>query len=357
MEKTLYKWLLLPLLCCLVAVVQGCSNDVASPEEEQTSSDGGTYITLTARGIVTSLENGGDFEQYVKSLRIIGFDASGTLVCNQLFKAKDEENAKVWTSSNDKITIRETLGNATGTCTFYFIANEEGHTQAGTTSSLTDALKANDLTAGTLDAMGVAFAADEITKNTDTPIIMTKRQQAVIMAGQTTSISVDLVRALAKATLNLKRGEGNETAYTVGTIRIEDCTKIPSSYPLMEEGSTYTVPENHKLSTATINLKGTQGATVADDIYNSDPIYLPQLTLTNADDAVNVTGQITPTGQTAQTFTEPVGDPDNNFSIARNTSYTTNITYLYQKAPQTFSLGFEVIAWDTDKDVTVPPFN
>lgn len=360
-KKHIYQYLLLPLLACLMAGTAGCSSD-ASEGEVQSSPDGNTHITFTTRGIVTEnpVENGAitdydAFDSYIQSLRIIGF-CNGEVKYNQLFKATESGDAKAWTLVNDdnEIDITDILSSpVNGVYTFYFIANEEGHTVAGSADNLADKLMASDLTPSVLDGMGINFTADEITGGT--PLIMTQKQSFLIRVGQTNSITnVELVRALAKAQLEIRKEEANTNDYgnVSASITQTELGKIHSSYALMAE-STYSGSEALKNITTGIFI-GENGNLPTENgyiyFYESNPIYLPEKNLEEAANAINITTSITNGSSTPYDF--PIGDPNKNFSIERNTEYTTIVTFL---TLYDFSFNCMTISWG-EKTMEVPPF-
>ena len=80
-KQYIYHWLFFPLLVLLLASgVASCSNDPAM-EEEKTS--GKTTLSITVRGVTQEPEKDG-YDEYIKTLRLIVFDASG-LVCNEFY--------------------------------------------------------------------------------------------------------------------------------------------------------------------------------------------------------------------------------------------------------------------------------
>lgn len=363
-KKYIRQYLLLPLLACLMAGAAGCSSD-ASEGEVQSSSDGNTHITFTTRGIVTEnpVENDGAiadydaFDSYIQSLRIIGF-CNGEVKYNQLFKATESEDAKAWTLVNDdnEIDITDILSSpVNGVYTFYFIANEEGHTIAGSTDNLADKLMPSNLklTPSVLDGMGINFTVDEITGGT--PLVMTQRQSFLIRLGQKNSITnVELVRALAKAQLEIRKEEANTNDYgnVSASITQTEQRKIHSSYALMAE-STYSGSEPLRNITTDISIGGNGNLLTENGyiyFYESNPIYLPEKNLEEAANAINITTSITNGSSTPYDF--PIGDPNKNFSIERNTEYTTTVTFL---TLYDFTFNCMTISWG-EKTMEVPPF-
>lgn len=196
-ENKIYRRLLAPVLACLVLALAGCSQD-ATEAEVPSSPTGGTYLTIVTRGINTTDDT--QYEDYVKTLRVIAFKG-GTLALNELLEGDDIPETS-GTEDEVKLTGVEKLkvGNGGGAYTFYFIANEEGHTtteKANLSQVLAEITSENDL-----NNIEVNFA------DKDTPMLMSTHQTEYIEEGVDKSITIKLVRTVAKINLNVI----NETA-------------------------------------------------------------------------------------------------------------------------------------------------
>ena len=120
-KQSIYYWFFFPLLALLSAgSLTSCIYDSVL-EEEDTS--GKSTLSITMRGITTTdpSTSGGSYDDYVKTLRVIGFDASGSVVCNELHEGTD------FAIINDALNITQTMEDTFqgGVCDFYFIANED----------------------------------------------------------------------------------------------------------------------------------------------------------------------------------------------------------------------------------------
>ena len=325
MNKKIYNWLLLPVWLCLLAGMAGCSSEVVEDEGSLPSPDGGTYLNITARGVVIDTPaNADDFEDYIQSIRVIGFNANNAIICNTLFKAEESGNTKQWTSADDdKITISNLLeeDTAVGTCTFYFIANEEGH-------NLTGQLTASTLTPSTLKTIPVTFTATEAQWKVSTPILMTGEIDCTIIPGKTVTMHVDLTRALAKA--------------VIGGVTKSDVSVTPYSYRL-----TLFVPSSYTLFPSE-NLPSTTDGSVNIEWAGSDtnlaPCYFPE------GSGIAVTDLSITADKTYSTLASSgaLGD------VSRNHEFTINLRL--EEDPVQIGLAFEVQQW-VGKDVIIPPFN
>lgn len=354
-ENKIYRRLLAPVLACLVLALAGCSQD-ATEAEAPSSPTGGTYLTIVTRGIVTGTEDQGNYEDYVGSLRVIAFKNGEVALNKKLTDLPNEEG----TQPDTKVDLTEEgerlqIGTGGGAYTFYFIANEEGHTTDNT--DLSEALSADGITAETLESMQVAFTQDEI-KAPSTSIskymLMSTKMTVYIKEGVDQSIEIELVRALAKAQLVLRKAEDNNETYNP-TVKIASTEQIPNSYYLMS---------GHEASTSCLSLTGdvslNGNGTVFDtnaasdlDFYVSETIYLPERLATGLDDALKYTITID-----NKDYTAPVAngeDPDEiDYDITRNYAYTTIGTYNpLTEVMSDFNLL--VVPWD-EKVIDVPPF-
>lgn len=354
-ENKIYRRLLAPVLACLVLALAGCSQDATEPEAPS-SPTGGTYLTIVTRGITTT--DSDLYEDYVGSLRVMAFKNGEVALNKKLTDLPNEEG----TQPDTEVDLRDEgerlqIGTGGGSYTFYFIANEEGHSTADGTELVT-ALEANNITAETLESMQVAFTQDEI-KAPSTPIskymLMSTKMTVYIEEGVDKSIEIELVRALAKAQLVLRKAEDNNETYNP-TVKIASTEQIPNSYYLMS---------GHEASTSYLNLTGdvslNGNGTVFDtdaasdlDFYVSETIYLPERSATVLDNALKYTITID-----NKDYTAPVAngeDPDEiDYDITRNYAYTTIGTYdPLTEVVSTFDVV--VVSWDEKEEITVPPF-
>ena len=138
---------------------------------------GKSTLSITMRGITTTdpSTSGGSYDDYVKTLRVIGFDASGSVVCNQLFDYVDNNGIPNFeVTESDEVNITQTLEDAFqgGVCDFYFIANEEGYTVYESQDGLSKFLEGENLTKDALDKCVIATPTGIATLGSS-PILMT----------------------------------------------------------------------------------------------------------------------------------------------------------------------------------------
>lgn len=121
----IYSWMFFPLLAILLA--SGATSCINDPTMEEEDMAGKTTLSVTVRGVTNNPGEDG-YDEYIQTLRIIVFDASGK-VYNQFYNQKDIESWKITGSGpNSSYEITQVLENFLGgSSNFYFIANEEGY--------------------------------------------------------------------------------------------------------------------------------------------------------------------------------------------------------------------------------------
>lgn len=358
-NKTKYSWLLTPILACLMLTQVSCSNDIAENTSETVP--GGTYLTIVTRGIVTGDEDKDNYEDYVGSLRVIAFK-NGQVVWNQKITDLPQENES---DTEVDLTDKILLSSGGGAYTFYFIANEEGHSVVDG-GDLSAALSEGTITATSqLEDMQVQFTEAEIEAPTiddnTTYMLMSTKRTVSLKEGDNEVITIYLDRALAKAQLALKDEEGNISGYTVDA-KIAKDQKIPNSYYLMSGKTTpitsYFILSNDialsdkgEVFDEKLNEEGTY-------FYVSKPVYLPERYLADNDniEANALKYSIIIDGNN---YTAPIADgkdaPKIDYKIIRNNAYTTIGTY-DPASEVTVSFDWHVVNY-TSITVNVPSFN
>lgn len=322
-ENKIYRRLLAPVLACLVLALAGCSQD-ATEAEAPSSPTGGTYLTIVTRGINTTTPT--EYEDYVKTLRVIAFKG-GTLALNELLGVDDIPETS-GTEDEVKLTGVEKLkvGNGGGAYTFYFIANEEGHTTTENTN-LSQVL--GGITSETdLNNIKVNFA------DQNTPMLMSTHQTEYIEEGVDKSITIELVRSVAKINLNVI----NETA--------QEQTLSNIAFSNMNVQTTSLIEGSELPSDGTFFAPYTTGITVAPNGTTENHIaYIFESSLTG--DNNYVMSLEWNNKQYSESLSGVLGT-----EFKRNTELEINITL-----KQTYTPEFTVLveAW-TPINVDVPAF-
>lgn len=349
--RYIYQGMLFPLLAFLLAgSVTGCSNDPTMEEDMS----GKSTLSIMVRGItITDPGTSGSYDDYVKTLRIIGYDNAGNVVCNQKWEESDLQNKLEGTGDNACIKITQTLREAFagGVCQFYFIANEDGYLtytngQAGNTLSTFLGTSGNLEQAPTKDKLDNCIIAFK-TGDTDNgftpgyPILMTVHSTSqYLKPGDNSMGTIQLVRCLAK--LQLKVNQEEVENVTISNVKLTG--KYADSYSLWD-GKNYT---NYKEQTLDYPLS-TNGSGVALN-YSSKEIYLPETMQSISSGAiVKYTFDLTADGQT-QSFEIEVGNPDDNvstviadYNIYRNHWYT--MTGTFKGWNDMLLVGYDVQDW------------
>lgn len=328
-KQYIYHWLFFPLLVLLLASgVASCSNDPAMEEE---ATYGKTSLVVTVRSITTTPDNATTYyDEYVKTLRIIGFDASGNLVCNGFFKSLEQ------VTHDTSIEITQELQNFQGgTCRLYFIANEENYTTTSNTTLtnfFTDensVLTEQNLTDCIISASGTN---DKWGTN---PILMTAQTSVYIQSGKTEQNigTIKLVRCVAKVQLQIVDETGSANITETPTLS----GSYPDSYSLLNVGTCTSRTEDNSYS---VELEKKEDDTT---LYTSQEIYFPERLFTqDANKEANALKfSFTLNGNS---YTAAVADETGtDFNIRRNTHYTVIATL---KKKNEVTLTVLINKWD-----------
>ncbi|CDD32690.1 putative uncharacterized protein [Bacteroides sp. CAG:714] len=348
-KQYIYHWLFFPLLVLLLASgTTGCSNESAMEEEEATY--GKTSLVVTVRSITTAPDNATTYyDEYVKKLRIIGFDASGNLVCNGFYdQLKQVTNAA-------SIEITQELQNFQGgTCKLYFIANEDNYFIANEDNYTTFTSNATSLTAfledenSTLTEKKLNDCIINASSTNDSggtnPILMTAQTSVYIQSGKTEQNigTIKLVRCVAKVQLQIV--DETESAIITGTPTLSG--SYPDSYSLLDVGTCTNRTGDNSYSVE-LNVKNDDKT-----LYTSQEIYFPERLFTpdaNTEaNALKFSFTLNDTPYTAAVADETGRD----FNIRRNTHYTVIATL---KKKETVTFNVMVNAWG-EKTMDVPAF-
>lgn len=356
-KQFIYYWFFFPLLALLSAgSLTSCIYDSVL---EETDMSGKSTLSITMRGITTTdpSTSGGSYDDYVKTLRVIGFDASGSVVCNQLFDY-DASTTEIpdfivqGTGEDTQINITQTM--KAGVCDFYFIANEDGYSVYNNSPGDLSTFLSSISSKSELEDCMLATPEDLETLGSS-PILMTTSVRSTLKPGDNTINNIELVRCFAKAQLLLK--VESEVTKPVST-KVSLCVPAPDSFYLLpgkeEEimsttSLSYSVAESEDNSLMNTELK-------ADDyFFISKVVYLPERYLSNLTNTQGnaVKYQIT----LDKAYEVPIADNTTgnlDYSIKRNYAYTTIGTYA-PASEATVTLNWQVKPYD-NVNVDVPTF-
>ena len=323
---------------------------------------GKSTLSITMRGITTTdpSTSGGSYDDYVKTLRVIGYDNTGAVVCNQKYSGAELGNVE-GTAPDTYIKITQTLEDAFqgGVCDFYFIANEEGYSvytngQAGV--ALSDFLG----TSGNLEQAPSKDALDKCVIATPTgiatlgssPILMTTSVRSTLKPGDNTINNIELVRCFAKVQLKIIDKTGSAT---VGEDPVLAGT-YPDSYSLWDGSTTgnWTSSDDEvnirlELKEETIEVDGQTYP-----LHTSQEIYFPERLFgeENNQESNAMKFSFTLNGKS---YAPAIANSERtDFNIRRNTHYT--VTATLNSTPVDVTFNIEVVPW-TEVEVDVPPFN
>ena len=337
-KQSIYYWFFFPLLALLSAgSLTSCIYDSVLEEE---ATYGKTSLVVTVRSITTNSDNATTYyDEYVKTLRIIGFDASGNLVCNGFFNSLEQ------VTHDTSIEITQELQNFQGgTCKLYFIANEDNYTtRSNTTLTNFFTVENSVLTEQNLTDCIISASSTNDKWGTN-PILMTAQTSVYIQSGKTEQNigTIKLVRCVAKVQLQIV--DETESASITGTPTLSG--SYPDSYSLLNVGTCTSWTEGNSYS---VELEKKEDDTT---LYTSQEIYFPERLFTqDANTEANALKFSFTLND--KPYTAAVADETGkNFNIRRNTHYTV-IATLKKKEDVTFNVM--VNAWG-EKTMNVPAF-
>lgn len=372
-KQSIYYWFFFPLLALLSAgSLTSCIYD--SVLEEDTS--GKSTLSIMVRG-VTNSPNVDGYDDYIHTLRIIVFDASG-LVCNEFYS---QEAVSKWTIMDDGSDtyydiIQELQNFSGGNCRFYFIANEEEYNiynnENTTSTSLSSYLGSDQLTEELLKACIIASTPDN--EWSTKPILMIANPSAqYIKPGDDIKIAdVKLVRCIAKVQLIVQKedytkenGIPQDDVVTISNVSLHGSR--PESYTLWDMKE-YIVPNGGYTHNFTITNENENVGYGTDEspAYSSDMVYFPEMLYQDNTTEGNLYFTFTlnykPNGSntpTVRKYTVAIGKDANedgiveDYNIYRNTIYTVTATLQWQPVEPTMNI--QVDAWG-DKKMEVPAF-
>lgn len=336
----IYNYLLfLSLVVLFAGSMVGCSNEPVMKEE---TTSGKTMLSITVRGITITEPKDGNYDDYVKTLRVIGYDDAGNTVCNTKYNDLSENSNVAQIELNGetfyKISNLELQGFAGGRCHFYFIANEDLYT-ISLGNGIMDAPDKSDL-----EGAKVSFDAKKILGTF--PILMTAQSVALIKGGIEQEITepIELVRCVAKFILIIN---GAQNTYTIGEVTVTGYS--PNNYALWE-ASGYT-----GYSTSVYNKSITNNSSDSELLFSNSGIYFPEKLYGSQIENASLLRFNIPVTRDGilKTYEVEIGE-DNvdgiDYNIRRNTIYTIIATLDWTP---TFTV--QVNSWN-EKTMNIPNF-
>lgn len=350
-KQSIYYWFFFPLLALLSAgSLTSCIYDSVL---EETDTSGKSTLSITMRGITTTdpSTSGGSYDDYVKTLRVIGYDNAGNVVCNQ--KWNGSELTVTGTESNTEITLTQQLVDAFtgGTCEFYFIANEDGYSvytngQAGVALSVFLGTSGNLEQAPSKEALDncvIAFDASKL--DTNYPILMTATSSSqLIKPGENVIGTVYLVRCIAALQLVVKTPISGVTLSNVSLTG-----SYPDSFSLFninyQDFKLMNIPENENTHLSPIAISEEEKR---DGIVYSGRIFFPEQLRGDISAKYSFSMHI----DGSDKYFTPIVVVDEGRLIERNNCYKTIATYDNSSVK---ALDYEVTSW-TNVEVNIPEF-
>lgn len=336
----IYNYLLfLSFVVLFAGSMVGCSNDPVMKEE---TTSGKTMLSITVRGITITKPTDGNYDDYIETLRVIGYDDAGNTVCNTRYNDLPKNSNVQEINQNGErfyqISNLELQRFAGGRCHFYFIANEDYYT-IPLGNGITDAPDKSDL-----EEAKVTFNAN--TNLGTFPILMTAQSVPLIKGGIEQKITepIQLVRCVAKFKLIIK---GDQNTYTIGEVTVTGYS--PNNYALWE-ASGYT-----GYSTSVYNKSITNNSSDSELLFSNSGIYFPEKLYGSQIENASLLRFNIPVTRDGilKTYKVEIGE-DNvdgiDYNIRRNTIYTIIATLDWTP---TFTV--QVNSWN-EKTMNIPNF-
>lgn len=347
-KQYIYHWLLFPQFAFLLAnCATSCSNDSAM--EEDTS--GKSTLSIKVRGITTTDPgSSGSYDDYVKTLRVIGYDNTGAVVCNQKYSGTELGTVE-GTDPNTYIEITQTLEDAFqgGVCDFYFIANEDGYSvynsQTTPKPTLSSFLGDNADNAPSKDGLNSCIIAFDAQNGLTPgyPILMAVHSTSQFLKpGNNEMGRIYLERCLARVQLKISKDESVNNTLTASNVTLKGT--YPDSYSLWNTG-TYTGYQAKELNYPLTNNS-------SDAVFTSQALYFPEKLGKggNAQTDTDLKFSFTLTeGSNSNNYEVAIGEETSggviDYDIHRNHWYTTMAKYYGMQG--SLGITFEVEDWKT----------
>lgn len=230
-DRNLYRYLFLSLLTGLLMFsTTGCSDSI--PVQEAGDVTSRASLAVDVQGVSTTVPTDGNYDTYIETLRVIGFDASGNVLCNKRY-ANNSVGGNGLTVTDGQFQLTQPLDGAFqgGTCRFYFVANEEYYTLYQTNRRLSDYLANPVLAEADLKNCVIAYAPTPDRISGSYPILMTAvSEPQFIRPGMNRMEAVSLMRSLVKVQLQVLKGAAVTDGVTVSEVKLQGT--YPDSYSL-----------------------------------------------------------------------------------------------------------------------------
>lgn len=348
-KHSIYNWLFYPLLALMLAgSATSCSNDPAMEEEDMS---GKSTLSIMVRGIITTApQEGGSYDDYVETLRVIGYDEAGTVVCNQKYSG-EELGTVTGTNPDTYIKITQTLEEAFqgGVCDFYFIANEDGYyvynngqTPIKALSEFLGDKAENAPSKENLNSCIIAFDAPN-GLIPGYPILMTVHSTSQFLKpGNNEMGRIYLERCLARIQLKISKDKSVANALTASNVTLKGT--YSDSYSLWNTG-TYTGYQAEDLDYKLTDMGS------SDAVFTSQALYFPEKLGKggNAQTDTDLKFSFTLTeGSNSNNYEVAIGEETSggviDYDIHRNHWYTTMAKYYGMQG--SLGITFEVEEWN-----------
>lgn len=338
-DRNLYRYLFLSLLTGLLMFsTTGCSDSI--PVQEAGDVTSRASLAVDVQGVSTTVPTDGNYDTYIETLRVIGFDASGNVLCNKRY-ANNSVGGNGLTVTDGQFQLTQPLDGAFqgGTCRFYFVANEEYYTLYQTNRRLSDYLANPVLAEADLKNCVIAYAPTPDRISGSYPILMTAvSDPQFIRPGMNRMEAVSLMRSLVKVQLQVLKGAAVTDGVTVSEVKLQGT--YPDSYSLWN----------------TRDYTGYTSQPMDVDLFSTDPnrpfigpvMYLPEKMMRgqSTDQDLKFTFLLA-SGALTSRYELGIGagngDGITDYALYRNNRYQTTATFNGWK--KLMNLSFTVADW------------
>lgn len=344
-NSNLYRYLIFSLLTGLLLSTTGCSDGV--PAQETGNMASRASLAVDVLGVSTTVPADGNYDSYIETLRVIGFDAAGNLLCNKRY-ANYSIDGNGMSVTDGQLQLTQPLDGTFegGTCRFYFVANEEYYTVYRTNRRLADYLANPTLIEADLKDCIIAYAPEPDRISGSYPILMTAvSDPQLIRPGMNRMENVPLIRCLTKVQLQVLKGETVTDDVTVSEVKLQGT--YPDSYSLWNTGD-YTGYTSQPIDADLFN-------TDSDTPFTGPVMYLSEKLMCGqaTDQDLKFTFSLV-SGVLTSRYELGIGvgkeEVITDYTLYRNARYQTTATFNGWK--KLFNLSFTVAGW-MQKDVTL----
>ena len=248
------------LLAGILLILTGCGNESML---DTPVSAGSTVLRISTKGIMVDPATPSNWEEYVQTLRLIGFQEGKPVVNCMLNDLSDYTVLGTGDDTYIEIELDKQPGATIqrGTLDLYAVANESAGSFADNTSL-------DNISKDALTGLMVTAAGSYNAPTKDNPFLMSGEIHPTLLLEEN-CINIELVRTVAKVMLESVTLDGNDITGQVTTYTLSASGNVYEQYPLFSGTGT--------------------GNKVLSISANDSPLYLSESAASSVDIEVKVT--------------------------------------------------------------------